>query len=131
MRLSSLSGPKMVQRVLHRSLSFFNLVCPLTLLPIALTDMNSGILELALEEVQSNFDFCLTLVERGHTIKITQQGKPSVLMVPLPDYQKAVETIETANHPPLPLPEGWQPDPAGVKQYVNEELTEMQKELNT
>ena len=52
-------------------------------------------------------------------------------MVPLPDYQKAVETIETANHPPLPLPEGWQPDPAGVKQYVNEELTEMQKELNT
>ena len=93
--------------------------------------MNSGILELALEEVQSNFDFCLTLVERGHTIKITQEGKPSVLMVPLPDYQKAVQTIETANNPPLPLPEGWQPDPAGVKQYVNEELTEMQKELNT
>ena len=93
--------------------------------------MNSGILELALEEVQSNFDFCLTLVERGHTIKITQQGKPSVLMVPLPDYQKAVETIETANHPPLPLPEGWQPDLAGVKQYVNEELSQMQKEFNT
>ena len=93
--------------------------------------MNAQIIEVKLEEVEENFDFCLTLVERGHTIKITQDNKPAVLMVPVPEYRKAPEVIETANHPPLPMPEGWQPDPAGVRQYVNEELSNMQKELNS
>lgn len=92
--------------------------------------MNAQIIEVKLEEVEQNFDFCLTLVERGHTIKITQDGKPSVLMVPIPEYEKALSVIETAN-PPLPMPEGWQPDPAGVRQYVNEELSNMQKELES
>jgi len=93
--------------------------------------MNAQIIEVKLKEVEENFDFCLTLVERGHTIKITQDNKPAVLMVPVPEYKRALEVIETANNPPLPLPEGWQPDPAGVRQYVNEELSNMQKELNS
>lgn len=95
--------------------------------------MNSQIIEVKLEEVESNFDFCMTLVERGHTIKITQQNKPAVLMVPVPEYQRAVDAIETAveSNPQLPMPEGWQPDPAGVRQYVNEELSIMQKELKS
>jgi|TARA_B100000073_G_scaffold209068_1_gene173427 antitoxin (DNA-binding transcriptional repressor) of toxin-antitoxin stability system len=95
--------------------------------------MNAQIIEVKLEEIENNFDFCLTLVERGHTIKITQEGKPAVLMVPVPEYQRAVDVIETAKeaNPQLPMPEGWQPDPAGVKQYVNEELSAMQKELNS
>lgn len=67
--------------------------------------MNAQIIEVKLEEIEKNFDFCLTLVERGHTIKITQDDKPAVLMVPIPDYQKALDAIETANNPPLPLPE--------------------------
>ena len=95
--------------------------------------MNAQIIEVKLEEVEQNFDFCLTLVERGHTIKITQEGKPAVLMVPVPEYQQALDVIETAKeaNPPLPMPGGWQPDPAGVRQYVNEELNEMQKELES
>jgi antitoxin (DNA-binding transcriptional repressor) of toxin-antitoxin stability system len=93
--------------------------------------MNAQIIEVKLEEVEQNFDFCLTLCERGHTIKITQEGKPSVLMVPIPEYEKALYAIENANNPPLPMPEGGQPDPAGVRQYVNEELSTMQKELES
>ena len=98
---------------------------------LIVSDMNAQIIEVKLEEIENNFDFCLTLVERGHTIKITQDDKPAVLMVPVPDYQKALDVIETANNPPLPLPEGWQPDPVGVRQYVSDELAEMQKELNS
>lgn len=93
--------------------------------------MNAQIIEVKLEEIEKNFDFCLTLCERGHTIKITQEGKPAVLMVPVPDYEKALNVIENATNPPLPMPEGWQPDPAGVRQYVNEELSTMQKELES
>jgi|TARA_B100000902_G_C27267187_1_gene894235 hypothetical protein len=94
--------------------------------------MNSSIIEMTFEEVESNFDLCLTLCGRGHTIKITREGHGSVLMVPIPEYEKALETIETAKeaNPPLPMPSGWQPDPVGVRQYVDEELTTMQKELN-
>jgi antitoxin (DNA-binding transcriptional repressor) of toxin-antitoxin stability system len=62
--------------------------------------MNAQIIEVKLEEVEQNFDFCLTLCERGHTIKITQEGKPSVLMVPIPEYEKALYAIENANNPP-------------------------------
>lgn len=90
----------------------------------------TGIIELKVEEVQENLDFCLTLCERGHTIKIIQQDKPSVLMVPVPEY---VNNYAAANEelPDLPMPNDWQPDPVGVKQYVTEELSTMQEELNS
>lgn len=90
--------------------------------------MNAGIIELKLEEVEKNFDFCLTLVDRGHTIKIVQDGKPSVLMVPIPEYQKYADVVESI--PDIPMPADWKPDPVGVRQYVHEELAEMQKELD-
>lgn len=90
----------------------------------------TGIIELKIEEVQDNLEFCLTLCERGHTIKIIQEGKPSVLMVPVPEY---VNKYAAANGelPDLPMPNDWQPDPVGVKQYVTEELSTMQEELNS
>lgn len=91
--------------------------------------MFSNIIEVKLEEIENNLDFCLTLVDRGHTIKIVQDGKPSVLMVPVPEYQKFASIVEDPS-PQLPLPANWQPDPVGVKQYVTEELAEMQKELD-
>ncbi|UNH61176.1 hypothetical protein SSZBM1_59 [Synechococcus phage S-SZBM1] len=90
--------------------------------------MFSGIIELKLEEVEANFDFCLTLVDRGHTIKIIQDGKPSVLMVPIPEYQKYASMVEDPS-PQIPMPADWRPDPVGVRQYVNEELSSMQQEL--
>jgi len=91
--------------------------------------MIGNIIEVKLEEIQENFDFCLTLVDRGHTIKIVQEGKPSVLMVPVPEYQKYASVVEDPS-PQLPIPADWRPDPIGVKQYVTEELAEMQKELD-
>jgi len=87
--------------------------------------MIGNIIEVKLEEIQENFDFCLTLVDRGHTIKIVQEGKPSVLMVPVPEYQKYASVVEDPS-PQLPIPADWRPDPIGVKQYVTEELAEMQ-----
>jgi antitoxin (DNA-binding transcriptional repressor) of toxin-antitoxin stability system len=92
--------------------------------------MYSNIIEVKLEEIQENLDFCLTLVDRGHTIKIVQEGKPSVLMVPVPEYQKFASMVEDPS-PQLPIPEDWKPNPIGVKQYVTEELAEMQKELDS
>lgn len=91
----------------------------------------SSLLELKIEEVQENLDFCLTLVERGHTIKIVQEGKPSVLMVPVPEYVKSYAQANDDLPPDLPMPSDWKPDPAGVAQYVNEELSAMQEELNS
>lgn len=91
--------------------------------------MYSNIIEVKLEEIQENLDFCLTLVDRGHTIKIIQEGKPSVLMVPVPEYQKYGNMVEDPS-PQLPIPSDWRPDPVGVKQYVTEELASMQKELD-
>jgi antitoxin (DNA-binding transcriptional repressor) of toxin-antitoxin stability system len=91
--------------------------------------MIGNIIEVKVEEIQENLDFCLTLVDRGHTIKIVQEGKPSVLMVPVPEYQKYASIVEDPS-PQLPLPANWQPDPIGVRQYVTEELAEMQKELD-
>jgi antitoxin (DNA-binding transcriptional repressor) of toxin-antitoxin stability system len=92
--------------------------------------MYSNIIEVKLEEIQENLDFCLTLVDRGHTIKIVQEGKPSVLMVPVPEYQKFASMVEDPS-PQLPIPADWKPNPIGVKQYVTEELAEMQKELDS
>ena len=92
--------------------------------------MYSNIIEVKLEEIQENLDFCLTLVDRGHTIKIVQEGKPSVLMVPVPEYQKFASMVEDPS-PQLPIPEDWKQNPIGVKQYVTEELAEMQKELDS
>lgn len=92
--------------------------------------MYSNIIEVKLEEIQENLDFCLTLVDRGHTIKIIQEGKPSVLMVPVPEYQKFASVVEDPS-PQLPIPADWRPDPIGVKQYVTEELAAMQKELDS
>ena len=91
----------------------------------------SSLLEFKIEEVQENLDFCLTLVERGHTIKIVQEGKPSVLMVPVPEYVNSYAQANDDLPPDLPMPSDWKPDPAGVAQYVNEELSAMQEELNS
>jgi len=90
--------------------------------------MHSSIIELKLEEVEQNFDFCLTLVERGHTLKIVIDGKPSVLMVPVPEYKKYASIDEDVS-PELPMPADWRPDPVGVRQYVSEELAEIEKEF--
>ena len=51
-------------------------------------------------------------------------------MVPVPEYQKFASMVEDPS-PQLPIPEDWKPNPIGVKQYVTEELAEMQKELDS
>tara|TARA_Y100001938_G_scaffold141133_1_gene210423 strand:+ start:441 stop:689 length:249 start_codon:yes stop_codon:yes gene_type:complete len=80
--------------------------------------MNS-IITLSCQEVQENFDFVFSLVERGHTIKITHEGGVC-MMTPLITKEKGSEIN-------IPDPEEFVPDPAGVQAYVTESLGEMTK----
>ena len=86
--------------------------------------MNSQILEVSVDEIKSNLDFLLTLCERGNTIKIVQDGKPSIIMAPVPEF---VSKYEQEELPDIPMPQDWKPDPVGVKAYVEESLAEIQQ----
>ena len=88
--------------------------------------MKSQILEVSIDEAKSNFDFLLTLCERGNTIKIAQDGKPSILLTSVPVLDKYEQKDDL---PEIPMPQDWQPDPVGVQTYVSETLNEMQNEL--
>lgn len=79
-----------------------------------------GLIQLTEEEVASNFDFCLTLVERGHTIKIVTNAGTIVMMTPIAKQSVANQ---------LTLPEDIEEfiDPAATAQYVAESLQEMTK----
>lgn len=82
--------------------------------------MNS-IISLTVEEVEANFDFVFSLVEKGHTIKINTE-KGAVMMTPVAKLQVAgVEIPQT--------PEEFAPDPAGTAAYVSESLSEMTKDF--
>ena len=68
----------------------------------------------------------ISLVQRGHTIKILQEGKPSIIMAEVPEFTNKYEQEVT---PDIPMPSDWKADPVGVKQFVEESLSEMQQEL--
>ncbi len=78
----------------------------------------NNFLEIAEDEFSQNFDFCLTLVQRGTTIKIvTNQGK-AVLCVPINDELKDLIT----NNIPLETPD--------VDQMsIAEDLKELEQEF--
>jgi hypothetical protein len=93
--------------------------------------MNS-IIEVTEQEAQENFDFLFNLVCRGSSVKIIRENGTRVMMVPLPTYKEA-----TAFNPPiggdfnLPTdPEAFV-DPVGTRDYVSEQLREMQTELES
>ena len=78
--------------------------------------MNS-IITLSCQEVQDNFEFVFSLVERCHTIKIIHPNGVC-MMTPLVTKDKGSEIN-------IPDPEEFVPDPAGVSAYVAESLGEM------
>ena len=98
--------------------------------------MNASMIEVTEQEITENFDFCMSLVERGNTLKIVREGG-NVLMVPIPDYKQALDDIQS--HPPIPSPSfGGLPvdpsefvDPIATSDYVREELSKMQTELES
>ncbi len=93
--------------------------------------MNGSVIEVTEQEAQENFEFLFALVERGNTIKIVREGG-NVLMVPVPQREKLQMQ---QNFPPVPGVRNLPVDPAefvdpiGTRYYVNEQLSEMQKEL--
>ena len=78
--------------------------------------MNS-IIALSCAEVEANFDFVFSLVERGHTIKITHEGGVCMLT--------PIVTKDRGSEINIPDPEEFVPDPAAVSAYVSESLGEM------
>ena len=95
--------------------------------------MNGSVIEVTEQEAQENFEFLFALVERGNTIKIVRKGG-NVLMVPVPEREKLQMQ---QNLPPvpgvgnLPVDPAEFVDPIVTRDYVNEQLSEMQKELES
>jgi len=79
------------------------------------------LITLTSDEVESNFDFVFSLVERGHTIKILHEGSV-VLMTP-------IATPSQGSQINIPDPEEFVPDPAMVAGYVQESLQEMSQDF--
>ena len=97
--------------------------------------MNGSMIEVTEKEVSDNFNFCIQLVERGNTLKIVREQGGNVLMVPVPQYKEA---FDLANNPPIPGIPGNLPvdpsefvDPTATRNYVNDELSKMQTELES
>jgi|TARA_B100000073_G_scaffold204466_1_gene169579 hypothetical protein len=83
--------------------------------------MTQSIITLSVEEVQANFDFVFSLVERGHTIKIMHPNG-ICMMTPL-------VTKDHGSEINIPDPEEFVPDPAAVSTYVSQSLGEMTKDF--
>lgn len=76
-----------------------------------------NIISVDIQEVQTNFDFCFSLVERGYTLKI-QTERGVVLMTPI------------ANTPIIPDALDMETNPEEVREYVNESMGELSQEFS-
>ena len=61
----------------------------------------NNLIEVSPDEVSNNLGFLLTLLERGHTIKILQEGKPSIIMAEVPEFTNKYEQEVTPDIPCL------------------------------
>ena len=89
-------------------------------------------LRVTVEEAEQNFDFLLTLVERGETILI-EAPKGNVMMVPVNSAYARLEAEKAAEYapmgPPPPIPGVTLPSDAEVRSYVDETLNELNQQL--
>jgi len=89
-------------------------------------------LRVTVEEAEQNFDFLLTLVERGETILI-EAPKGNVMMVPVNSAYARLEAEKAAEYapmgPPPPIPGVTLPSNAEVRSYVDETLNELNQQL--
>jgi hypothetical protein len=76
-----------------------------------------NIISVDIQEIQTNFDFCFSLVERGYTLKIKTE-KGVVLMTPI------------ANTPIVPDALEMEPNPQEVREYVSESMGELTQEFS-
>ena len=78
------------------------------------------------EELATNLEFILDLVQRGHTFKVIQEGHKSVLLTSI--NNPVIPEVD-----PIPLnapPPGMDLVPeTEIRNYVHESLAEMQKDL--
>jgi len=89
-------------------------------------------LRVTVEEAEQNFDFLLTLVERGETILI-EAPNGNVMMVPVNSAYARLEAEKAAEYapmgPPPPIPGVTLPSNAEVRSYVDETLNELNQQL--
>ena len=89
-------------------------------------------LRVTLKEAEENFDFLLTLVERGETILI-EAPKGNVMMVPVNSAYSRLEEEKAAQYMPMgptaPIPGVTLPSDSEVRSYVDETLGELNQQL--
>jgi hypothetical protein len=89
-------------------------------------------LRVTVEEVEKNFDFIFSLVERGETILI-EAPKGNVMMVPVNSAYSRLEEEKAAEYMPMgptaPIPGVTLPSDAEVRSYVDETLNELNGDL--
>ena len=77
------------------------------------------IISVEVAEFKANFDFIMSLVEKGHTVKIKTGDKVAII-------------TSVAQSPPeidIPQPEEFVPDPAGTQAFVSESLGQMTQDF--
>ena len=78
-----------------------------------------NIISVEVEEFKQNFDFIMSLVSKGHTVKINTGDKVAII-------------TSVAQAPPeidIPSPEEFVPDPAVTQAFVAESLGQMTKDF--
>tara|TARA_R100000406_G_C3076932_1_gene115799 strand:+ start:158 stop:397 length:240 start_codon:yes stop_codon:yes gene_type:complete len=78
-----------------------------------------NIISVEVAEFKANFDFIMSLVSKGHTVKINTGDKVAII-------------TSVAQAPPeinIPQPEEFVPDPAGTQAFVSESLGQMTKDF--
>ena len=81
-----------------------------------------NIIDLSQSEFEENVPFSLSLVEKGHTLKVTTNNGIVCIVSPVASVTREEDTPPGIN---IPSPDEFTPDPVGTRQFVNDALGEM------
>ena len=82
-----------------------------------------NIIDLTQAELQENLPFSLSLVEKGHTLKVTTEKGIVCIISPVASVAEDPEEPELN----IPYPEEFVPDPVGTRTFVDGALRDMTK----
>ena len=80
-----------------------------------------NIIDLTQAELQENLPFSLSLVEKGHTLKVTTDNGIVCIISPVASVAEDPEEPELN----IPTPDEFVPDPVGTRAFVDGSLRDM------
>lgn len=80
-----------------------------------------NIISLSQSEFEENVPFSLSLVEKGHTLKVTTNNGIVCIVSPVASVAQDPQEPELN----IPSPDDFVPDPVGTRQFVDQALGEM------